>query len=49
MRSCQLLWPQNVFFDSLRSSDTDLAQEAAKIFVKWLQKEGGAALMSEVR
>eukprot|EP01052_Picozoa_sp_SAG31_P000762 SAG31_NODE_22_length_33849_cov_13.713096_10_plen_951_part_00 len=40
----------NVFFDSLRSvgGDAMLAEEAAKIFVKWLQKEGGAALISEI-
>lgn len=38
----------NVFFDSIRSEDAILAQESSKIFVKWLQKEGGAALISEI-
>eukprot|EP01051_Picozoa_sp_SAG22_P015360 SAG22_NODE_1994_length_3189_cov_3.276375_2_plen_910_part_01 len=38
----------NVFFGTMKTSDGVLALEAAKIFVKWLQKEGGAALISEL-
>jgi hypothetical protein len=37
-----------VFFESIGGAEDTLVTEASKIFVKWLQKEGGAALISEI-
>jgi hypothetical protein len=38
----------NVFFGSIRCDDPELVNDASHIFVKWLQKEGGAALTAEL-
>ena len=38
----------SVFFESIGSKDAELVVGASQTFVKWLQKEGGAALTGEI-